>query len=141
MQSTTLVAQQPFFEVHHFVGKPVMVVTTNYQATYNRPGNNHHLAKVSMRKQETLLEYTNRFFDNHNTLAGVKDEDVIVSYKKGVTNLKLFEKIHEAGAHNITDLMAYDDKLVNSRDAVVHDFKGDKANNTLSPDVVCRSPK
>jgi hypothetical protein len=26
---------------------------------------------------------------------GVKDEDVIAYYKKGVTNIKLFEKIHE----------------------------------------------
>jgi hypothetical protein len=27
---------------------------TNYQATYNRPGNTHHLARVQMRRDETL---------------------------------------------------------------------------------------
>jgi hypothetical protein len=74
---------------------------TNYQATYNRPGNTHHLAKVRMRHDETLREYTNRYFDNRNILAGVKDEDVIANYKKGVTNIKLFEKIREADAHSI----------------------------------------
>jgi hypothetical protein len=36
-----------------------------------------------MRKDETLLEYTNRYFENHNTLVGVMDEDVISYYKKG----------------------------------------------------------
>jgi hypothetical protein len=99
--------------------------TTNYQATYNRPGNTHHLARVRMRRDETLREYTNRYFENCNTLVGVKDEDVITYYKKGITNIKLFEKIHEADAHTIGDLMAYVDKLVDTQDAVMHDFNGE----------------
>jgi hypothetical protein len=96
--------------------------TTIYQATYNRPGNTHHLARVRMRRDETLREYTNCYFENRNTLTGVKDDDVIAYYKKGITNIKLFEKIHEANAHTIGDLMAYIDKLVDSQDAVMHDF-------------------
>jgi hypothetical protein len=98
---------------------------TNYQATYNRPGNTHHLARVRMRRDETLCEYTNRYFENRNTLAGVKDLDVIAYHKKGITNIKLFEKIHEADAHTIGDLMAYVDKLVDTQDAVMHDFNGE----------------
>jgi hypothetical protein len=78
-----------------------------------------------MRHDETLREYTNRYFKNRNTLAGVKDEDVIAYYKKGITNIKLFEKIHEADAHTISDLMAYVDKLVDTQDAVMHDFNGE----------------
>jgi hypothetical protein len=93
--------------------------TTNYQATYNRPGNTHHLARVRMRCDETLCEYTNRYFENRNTLAGVKDKDIITYYKKGITNTKMFEN---AGAHTIGDLMAYVDKLVDTQDAVMHDF-------------------
>jgi hypothetical protein len=96
--------------------------TTNYQATHNPSGNNHHLARVWMRRDETLREYTNRYFKNRNTLAGVKDEDVIAYYKKGITNIKLFEKIHEADTHTIGDLMTYVDKLVDTQDAVMHDF-------------------
>jgi thiamine phosphate synthase YjbQ (UPF0047 family) len=76
-----------------------------------------------MRHNETLREYTNRYLENCNTLAGVKDEDVITYYKKGVTNIKLF--IHEADAHTIADLMAYVDKLVDTQDAVMHDFNGE----------------
>jgi hypothetical protein len=75
-----------------------------------------------MRSDETLREYTNRYFENRNTLAGVKDNDVIAYYKKGITNIKLFEKIHEADAKTIGDLMAYVDKLVDTQDAVMHDF-------------------
>jgi hypothetical protein len=99
--------------------------TTNYQATYNHPGNTHHLARVRMRRDETLRDYANRYFENRNTLAGVKDEDVITYYKKGITNIKLFKKIHEANAHTITNLMAYVDKLVDTQDAVMHDFNGE----------------
>jgi hypothetical protein len=101
------------------------IFMTNYQATYNHPSNTHHLAKVWMRKDDTLHEYTNHYFKNCSTLAGVKDEDVISYYKKGVTNLKLFEKIHEADANTSTDLMAY----VDTQDAVVHDFKGEDHDN------------
>jgi hypothetical protein len=96
--------------------------TTNYQVTYNRLGNTHHLARVRMRRDETLREYTNRYFENRNTLTGVKDEDVITYYKKGITNIKLFEKMHEVDVHTIADLMAYVDKLVDTQDAVMHDF-------------------
>jgi hypothetical protein len=99
--------------------------TTNYQTTYNRPGNTHHLARVWMRSDETLREYTYRYFENHNTLAGVKDDDAIAYYKRGITNIKLFENIHEADAKTIGDLMAYVDKLVDTQDVVMHDFNGE----------------
>jgi hypothetical protein len=36
-----------------------------------------------MRRDETLREYTNLYFENDNTLACVKDKDVIAYYKKG----------------------------------------------------------
>jgi hypothetical protein len=98
---------------------------TNYQATYNHPGNTHHLTRVQMRRDETLREYTNRYFENRNTHAGIKDKDVITYYKKGITNIKLFKKIRETDAHTIGDLMAYVDKLVDTQDAVMHDFNGE----------------
>jgi hypothetical protein len=77
-----------------------------------------------MRSDETLREYTNRYFENRNTLTGVKDYDIIAYYKKGITNIKLFKKIHKADAKTIGDLMAYIDKLVDTQDAVMHDFNG-----------------
>jgi hypothetical protein len=94
-----------------------------------------------MREGETLREYTNCFFKNRNIPAGVKDEDVIAYYKKGVTNLKLFEKIYEDGTDSITDLMAYVDKLVDTQDAMVHNFKGDKTDDHVDTDGGGRSCK
>jgi 1,2-phenylacetyl-CoA epoxidase catalytic subunit len=70
-----------------------------------------------MRHDETLREYTNRYFETCNTLTGVKDEDVIAYYKKRITNINLFEKINEAYAHTIADFKAYVDKLVDTQDA------------------------
>jgi hypothetical protein len=105
------------------------IFTTNYHATYNRPSNTHHLSKVRMRSNETLREYTNHYFENRNTLAGVKDDDIIAYYKKGITNIKLFEKIHEADAKTIGDLMSYVEKLVDTQDAVMHDFNGEDHND------------
>jgi hypothetical protein len=99
--------------------------TTNYQVTYNHLDNTHHLARVRMRRDETLCEYTNQYFENRNTLAGMKDEDVIAYYKKAITSIKLFKKIHEADAHTIDDLMAYINKLVDTQHAVMHDFNGE----------------
>jgi hypothetical protein len=125
-------------------GSLSQLFTTNYQATYNRPGNTHHLTRVRMKNSETLREYTNRYFENRNTLVGVKDKDIIAYHKKGVTNLKLFERIHEANANTIADLMNYVDKLVDTQDAVVHDFKGDKvdeASIALVSDAAIRSRK
>jgi hypothetical protein len=78
-----------------------------------------------MRSDETLCQYTNRYFENRNTLAGVKDDDVIAYYKKGITNIKLFEKIHEADTKTIGDLMAYVDKLVDTQDVVMQDINGE----------------
>jgi len=99
--------------------------TSNYQATYSRPSNTHHLSRVTMRPKETLRDYTDRFFENRNKLAGVKDDDVIQYYKRGVTNLQLFEKLHEAGATTIADLMAIVNKLVDTQEAVVNQFSKD----------------
>jgi hypothetical protein len=82
-----------------------------------------------MRSDETLREYTNHYFENRNTLADVKYDDVIAYYKKGITNIKLFKKIHEADAKTIGDLMAYVDKLVDMQDEVMHDFNGEDHND------------
>jgi hypothetical protein len=78
-----------------------------------------------MRHDKTLREYTNRYFETTTPSPVSKDEDVITYYKKGVTNIKFFEKIHEADAHTIADLMAYVDKLVDTQYAVMHDFNGE----------------
>jgi hypothetical protein len=68
-----------------------------------------------MKSDETLREYTNCYFENRSTLAGVKDDGVIAYYKKGITNIKLYEKILEADTKTIGDLITYVDKLVDRK--------------------------
>jgi hypothetical protein len=64
--------------------------TSNFQATYNRLGNAFNLGRVTMKPGERLRDYTNRFFENHNTCVGVRDDRVVDSYKKGLRDRKVF---------------------------------------------------
>jgi hypothetical protein len=68
--------------------------TSNFQATYNLPGNAFNLKRVTMKPNERLGDYTNQFFENRNTCFGIRDDQVVDSYKKGLRDRKVFEKIH-----------------------------------------------
>jgi hypothetical protein len=72
--------------------------TSNFQATYNFSGNAFNLGRVTMKTGERLRDYTNRFFENRNNCVGIRDDQVVDRYKKGVRDRKVFEKIHESGA-------------------------------------------
>jgi hypothetical protein len=48
-----------------------------------------------MKPSERLRDYTSRFFENCNTCVGVRDDQVVDSYKKGLRDRKVFEKIHD----------------------------------------------
>jgi hypothetical protein len=94
--------------------------TSNFQATYNRPGNAFNLGRVSMKAGERLQYYTNRSFENRNTYVGVWDDQVIDSYKKGLRDHKVIEKIHEFGAMKVAPLMEVVNKLIDTEEALVN---------------------
>jgi hypothetical protein len=99
--------------------------TSNFQATYNRLGNAFNLGRVTIKTNKRLYEYTNQFFENRNTCIGVKDDQVIEIYKKGVKDHKIFEKIHESGATIVASLMDVVNKLINTNEALVNQFDFD----------------
>jgi hypothetical protein len=99
--------------------------TSNFQATYNRPGNAFNLGRVTMKPGERLRDYTNRFFENRNTCVGIQDDQVVDSYKKGLRDRKVFEKIHESGATKVAPLMEVVNKLINTKKALVNQFDHD----------------
>jgi hypothetical protein len=99
--------------------------TSNFQATYNRPGNTFNLGRVTMKPGERLRDYTNRFFENRNTCVGVRDDQVVDSYKKGLRDRKVFEKIHESGATKVAPLMEVVNKLIDTEEAPVNQFDHD----------------
>jgi hypothetical protein len=78
-----------------------------------------------MKPSERLRDYTNRFFENRNTCVGVRDDQVIDSYKKGLKDCKVFEKIHESGATKVTPLMEVVNKLIDMEEALVNQFDHD----------------
>jgi hypothetical protein len=99
--------------------------TSNFQATYNRPGNAFNLGRVTMKPSERLRDYTNRFFENCNTCVGIRDDQVIDSHKKGLRDHKVFEKIHESGATKVAPLMEVANKLIDTEEALVNQFDHD----------------
>jgi hypothetical protein len=98
---------------------------SNFQATYNRPGNTLNLGRVTMKANERLRDYINRFFENRNTCVGVWDDQVIDSYKKGLRDHNVFEKIHESGATKVVPLTEVVNKLIDTEEALVNQFDHD----------------
>jgi hypothetical protein len=75
---------------------------------------------VTMKAGERLGDYTNRFFENRNTCVGVQDDQVIDSYKKGLRDRKVFERIHESGATKVAPLMEVVNKLIDTEEVLVN---------------------
>jgi hypothetical protein len=90
---------------------------SNFQVTYNRPGNAFNLVRVIMKPGDRLRDYTNRFFENYNTCVGDRDDQVVDSYMKGLRDRKVFEKIHESDAMTVAPLMEVVNKLIDTEEA------------------------
>jgi hypothetical protein len=110
--------------------------TSNFQATYNRPGNAFNLGRVTMKLGERLWDYTNRFFKNYSTCAGVQDDQVVNSYKKGLRDCKVFENIHESGVTKVAPLMEVVNKLIDTEEALVSQFDHDGKQDADTSGVV-----
>jgi hypothetical protein len=78
-----------------------------------------------MKAGERLPDYTNRFFENRNTYVGVRDDQVIDNYKKGLRDRKVIEKIHESDATKVAPLMEVVNKLIDTEEALVSQFDHD----------------
>jgi hypothetical protein len=106
---------------------------SNLQATYNHPGNAFNLGRVAMKPGEQLRDYTNQFFENRNTCVDVRDEQVVNSYKKGLRDRKVFEKIHKSGATAVAPLMEVVNKLIDTEEALVNQFDHDGKQDASTP--------
>jgi hypothetical protein len=93
--------------------------------TYNHPGNTFNLRRVTMKAGERLRDYTNWFFENRNNCVSIRDDQVVDSYKKGLRDRKVFEKIHESGATKVAPLMEVVNKLIDTEEAPVNQFDHD----------------
>jgi hypothetical protein len=64
-------------------------------------------------------------FENRNTCVGARNDQVVNSYKKGLRDRKVFEKIHESGATKVALLMEVVNKLIDTEEALVNQFDHD----------------
>jgi hypothetical protein len=94
--------------------------TLNFQTTYNRPRNAFNLGRVTMKADEQLRDYTNRFFKNRNTCVSVRDNQVVDSYKKGLRGRMVLEKIHKSGATKVAPFMEVVNKLIDTEEVLVN---------------------
>jgi hypothetical protein len=78
-----------------------------------------------MKAGERLRDYTNRFFKSRNPCVGIRDDQVINSYKKVLRDRKVFEKIHESGTTKVAPLMEVVNKLIDTEEALVNQFDHD----------------
>jgi hypothetical protein len=86
-----------------------------------------------MKPGERLRDYTNQFFENRNTCVGVRDDQVVDSYKKGLRDRKVFEKIYESGATAVAPLMEFVSKLIDTEEALVNQFDHDSKQDAGTP--------
>jgi hypothetical protein len=73
-----------------------------------------------MKTNKRFCDYTNRFFENSNTCVGVREDQVIVSYKKGIRDSKIFGKIHMSRDTTVATLMEVVKKLINIEKAFLN---------------------
>jgi threonine synthase len=73
-----------------------------------------------MKTDKLLRDYTNRFLENRNTCVSVRDDQVVESYKKGIRDRKIFEKIHESGSTAVAALKEFVNKLIDTDEALVN---------------------
>jgi hypothetical protein len=107
--------------------------TSNFQETYNCPSKTINLERVTMKPSERLRDYNNWFFEYRNTCVGVRDNQVVDSYKTGLRGCKVFEKIHESGTAAVAPLMEVVNKLIDIEEALVNHFNHDGKQDADTP--------
>jgi hypothetical protein len=95
----------PSLWLNNLLGRPVPGLHIQLPRDLQSPGNAFNLERVTMKPNERLRDYTNRFFETRNTCVVVRDDQFVENYKKGVRDHKIFEKIHESGATTVAALM------------------------------------
>jgi hypothetical protein len=85
--------------------------------------------------QRAASRLHHRFFENCNTCVGVWDNQVFDSYKKGIKDRKIFEKIHESGATIVATLMEVVNKLIYANEALVNQFDSDAKRDARTSSV------
>jgi hypothetical protein len=67
--------------------------TSNFRATWARPGVDWDLASIVHKKGESLWEYIQHFCSKRNVILEVDDKSIVMLFKKGLRNSSLIQKL------------------------------------------------
>ena len=91
---------------------------SNFQGTYERPGDQYDLLRLQQGPNETLKEYIKRFSEARNKIPDVNEEMVIASFRKGVTDPHFVAKFTRKPPHSVGQLFDMANKYAASAKAV-----------------------
>jgi hypothetical protein len=77
--------------------------TANFESAYARPGNETNLHAIQPRPEESLRSFVQRFSQIRNTIPRISNVSVVVTFRQGVRDEKMLEKL---ATHNIQDVSA-----------------------------------
>jgi hypothetical protein len=84
--------------------------TANFASAYQRHGVEAHLHAVMQEPRETLRAFISRFTKVRGTIPRISDASIITSFRQGVRDEKMLEKLATHDVETVTTLFALADK-------------------------------
>jgi hypothetical protein len=84
--------------------------TTNFASAYQRHGVEAHLHAVRQEPGETLRAFISRFTKVRGTIPRISDASIITTFRQGVRDEKMLEKLATHDVETVTTLFALADK-------------------------------
>jgi hypothetical protein len=82
----------------------------NFASTYQQHGVEAHLHAVRQEPRETLQAFISRFTKVRGTIPRISDASIITTFRQGVCDKKMLEKLATRDVDNVTTLFALADK-------------------------------
>jgi hypothetical protein len=86
--------------------------TANFESAYARPGNETDLHAIQQRPRESLRSFIQRFSQVRNTIPCISNASVVVSFRQGVRDEKMLEKLATHDVQDVSALLSLTDKCV-----------------------------
>jgi hypothetical protein len=101
--------------------------TSNFPATYNRPGNAFNLGRATMKAGERLRDYTNQFFENRKPVSAFGTNRSSTARRKVSGTARSLRR-----STSLAPLMDVVNKLIDTDEALVNQFDRDGKQDTGS---------
>jgi hypothetical protein len=89
----------------------------NFQGTYERPSTAETLKTIKQNHDESLRDYVKHFCNARNDIPHIQDNDIINTFRDGVSDLKIVEEIAMKKPKTVTDLLTVADVCIEASKA------------------------